>query len=84
VPPTRRAVLARAQYAVWARFPLDRAAALVDLMVQDIPPPHLQALIDSVAAGCGLRLCIPIDKLLRARGLTPKAGQMKQQRPDWH
>ena len=63
---------------------LDRAAALVDLMVQGIPPPQLQALIDSVAAGCGLRLYIPINKLLRARGLAPKAGQMKRQRPDWH
>jgi hypothetical protein len=29
-------------------------------MVQGIPPPHLQALIDSVAAGFGLRLYIPI------------------------
>ena len=81
---TRRAVLVRAQRAVWARFPLDRAAALVDLMVQGIPPPHLQALVDSVAAGCGLRLYIPINELLRARGLAPKAGQMKRQRPDWH
>jgi hypothetical protein len=45
-------------------------------MVQGIPPPHLQALIDSVAAGWGLRLYILINKLLRARGLAPKAGQM--------
>jgi hypothetical protein len=36
-------------------FPLDRAAALVDRMVQGTPPPQLQALIDSVAAGCSLR-----------------------------
>jgi hypothetical protein len=53
-------------------------------MVQGIPPPHLQALIDSVAAGCGLRLYIPINKLPRAGGLAPKARQMKRQRPDWH
>jgi hypothetical protein len=53
-------------------------------MVQSTPPPHLQALIDSVAAGCGLRLYIPINKLPRAGGLAPKARQMKRQRPDWH
>ena len=40
-------------------FPLDRAAALVDRMVQGAPPPQLQALISSVAAGCGLHLYIP-------------------------
>jgi hypothetical protein len=40
-------------------FPVDRAAALVAGMVQGPPPPQLQALIDSVAAGCGLHLYIP-------------------------
>ncbi len=40
--------------------PLDRAAALVAGMVRQAPPPpQLQALIDSVAAGCGLHLYIP-------------------------
>ena len=40
-------------------FPLDRAAALVDCMVQGAPPAQLQALMNSVAAGCGLHLYIP-------------------------
>ena len=40
-------------------FPLDRAAALVASMVQGAPPPQLQALINSVAAGRGLHLYIP-------------------------
>ena len=40
-------------------FPVDRIAALVDRMVQGAPPPQLQALISSVAAGCGLHLYIP-------------------------
>jgi hypothetical protein len=39
--------------------PVDRAAALVERMVQRAPPRQLQALIDSVAAGCGLHLYIP-------------------------
>ena len=40
-------------------FPVDRAATLVAGMIQGAPPPQLQALIDSVAAGCGLHLYIP-------------------------
>ena len=40
-------------------FPLDRTATLVAGMVQRPPPPQLQALINSVAAGCGLHLYIP-------------------------
>jgi hypothetical protein len=40
-------------------FPVDRGAAVVDRMVQGAPPPQLQALINSVAAGCGLHLYIP-------------------------
>jgi hypothetical protein len=39
-------------------FPLDRAATLVAGMVQRAPPPQLQALINSVAAGHGLHLYI--------------------------
>jgi hypothetical protein len=39
--------------------PLDRAAALVAGMVGQAPPPQLQALINSVAAGCGLHLYTP-------------------------
>ena len=39
--------------------PVDRAAALVDRMVQAPPPPQLQALIDSVTAGHGLNLYLP-------------------------
>jgi hypothetical protein len=37
-------------------FPLDRAAALVTSMVHSAPPPQLQALMTSVAAGYGLHL----------------------------
>ena len=40
-------------------FPLDRAAALVAAWSKAPPPPQLQALINSVAAGCGLHLYIP-------------------------
>ena len=40
-------------------FPLDRAAALVAGRSTAPPPPQLQALISSVAAGCGLHLYIP-------------------------
>jgi hypothetical protein len=39
--------------------PLDHAAALVAGMVESAPPPQLQALMNSVAAGCGLHLYIP-------------------------
>ena len=38
---------------------LDHAAALVGSMVKGAPPPQLQALINSVAAGRGLHLYIP-------------------------
>ena len=37
-------------------FPLDRVAALVAAWSTVPPPPQLQALISSVAAGCGLHL----------------------------
>ena len=37
-------------------FPLDNAAALVAAWSKAPPPPQLQALINSVAAGCGLHL----------------------------
>ena len=40
-------------------FPPDRAAALGPAWSTAPPPPPLQALIDSVAAGCGLHLYIP-------------------------
>jgi hypothetical protein len=45
------------------RCPVDRAAALVAGMVQGAPPPQLQALINSVAAGCCLHLTSVIDRL---------------------
>ena len=40
-------------------FPVDRAATLVASMVQGDPPPQLQALMNSLAAGRGLHLYIP-------------------------
>ena len=46
----RRARLAR---------PVDRAAALVDRLVEGAPAPQLQALMTSLAAGHGLHLYIP-------------------------
>jgi len=64
-PRTRRtapaaAVLApRAPRRARLAHPVDHAAALVDRLVQGAPPPPLQALISSVAAGCGLHLYIP-------------------------
>jgi hypothetical protein len=39
-------------------FPVDRAAALVAGLVQGAPAAPLQALMDSVAAGRGLHLCL--------------------------
>jgi hypothetical protein len=39
--------------------PVDHAAALVGRLVERVPAPQLQALINSVAAGCGLHLYIP-------------------------
>jgi hypothetical protein len=40
-------------------IPLDRAAALVAGLVHGAPPPQLQALINSLSAGCGLHIYIP-------------------------
>ena len=40
-------------------WPLDHAATLVGRLVERAPPPQLQALISSEAAGCGLHLYIP-------------------------
>jgi hypothetical protein len=62
--PHRRATAAAVLAAGTARgarlvLPLDRAAALVGRLVQGAPAPQLQALISSVAAGCGLHLYIP-------------------------
>jgi hypothetical protein len=59
VPPYPGTVLATgATRGTRLAFPLDRAASLLERLVERAPSPQLQALVNSVAAGCGLHLYI--------------------------